>query len=148
MNKKEQLTQETIDMITPDNVHMLFCTINWKKILLGDKRPPLSVVQLDDMWVSYFNTWGMMGNQVKDNEDYKNRLQSFHLQLAVLASKVYNLQTFLKEEVGLGDIVEYGIKLAECGMKQDPFSEKEFVEFRKQVADKLTKLAQEQKEHK
>jgi hypothetical protein len=143
---KEKLTQETIDMMTPDNVHMLYCTINWKKILLGDKRPPLSVDQLDDMWVSYFDTWGMMENQVKDNEDYKNRLVSFQLQLAAMASKIFNLQTFLKEEVGLGDIVEYGIKLAEEGLKQKPFSETEFTEFREQVAEKFTKLAKEQKE--
>jgi len=132
----EKLSQEVIDMMTPDTVHMMYCSNNWETILLGKEKPYITVDQFDDMWARYFDIWGNADNPVRDTEDFNNRLISFSLSLSSIASQVFDLKQFLKEYVSDNDIVEYGVKLAEEGMAKEKPTEKTFVNFRESLIEK------------
>jgi len=131
----QELPQELLKQLTPEIVHFMYTTHNWDTILLGDVAPIITVDQYDDLWVSYFDTWGIMGNPVKNKEDFNNRLELFKLTLGNFARQIYPFEKFLEEILKDNDAAKLGVEIASQSC-EETLTEQTFVDFRIKLSEK------------
>lgn len=128
-----EVREELKDLMSPANVYGMYLQNNWTTILLGNERPVITVDQFDDMYTGYFDLFGIMGNPVRDSEDFSNRIQTFAMQMQYLARSIYPLDMFVEHILKDNDIIAFGLEQVNSYCT---ITEQSFVDFRSALAEK------------